>query len=422
MFKILIVDDDEGQRLILSRLLKRKITCELFQAENGLEGLKLVDKEKPDIIFLDVSMPVMNGEETLEAIRTDPSTSKIPVIILTALNDKQSVGKLIEKGISDYLLKPLDFDYAYDRIYRVLTNVKKNKSTTIRRAKILTKNDGKIQVLMVERDSNFRSFFSTLFNDRFEVIEASSGMEGLSKYMQKHPQYVILGERLNLLNEKLLSQKIRSLDTGNETNIYLCADNPSGTNTDTFFFDGVIKKTFVPENLLKEFNKTVIGQDDIFAALTDIINRIMPMQLLSAVKQTFGVMTNQELTTIGCEDLNFESDLYSAVVTLTHKDMRIFVNIIMYCTEKDLVSSAKLIRNMPCSIDDGAKESYSDILNTIAGRIRAALEEKGIKLSMAGDPQITKTEKEKIGEFLIQLPFRTQFGERFLIGLTSFRE
>ena len=133
MFKILIVDDDEGQRLILSRLLKRKITCDIFQAENGLEGLKLIDKEKPDIIFLDVSMPVMNGEETLEAIRTDPSTSKIPVIILTALNDKQSVGKLIEKGISDYLLKPLDFDYAYDRIYRVLSIVKKkqiNHNTT----------------------------------------------------------------------------------------------------------------------------------------------------------------------------------------------------------------------------------------------------------------------------------------------------
>ena len=95
---------------------------------------------------------------------------------------------------------------------------------------------------MVERDTNFRSFFSTLFNDRFDVIEASSGMEGLSKYMEKRPQYVILGERLNLLNEKLLSQKIRSLDTANETNIFLCADNPSGTNTDTFFFDGVIKK------------------------------------------------------------------------------------------------------------------------------------------------------------------------------------
>ena len=178
----------------------------------------------------------------------------------------------------------------------------------------------------------------------------------------------------------------------------------------------------MPENLLKEFNKTVIGQDDIFYSLTDIINRIMPTQLLSAVKQTFGVMTNQEVTTISGNDLNFENDLYSAVITLMHKEMRIYVNIIMYCNEKDLVASAKLIRNTNVSINDGAIDSYIDIVNTIAGRIRAALEEKGIKLGIVGAPKINKTEKENIVEFLIELPFRTQFGEKFLVGLTSYRE
>jgi CheY-like chemotaxis protein len=56
MLKVLIVDDDEGQRIILSRLLKRKMACEIFQAENGLEGLKQIEKENPEVVFLDVSM------------------------------------------------------------------------------------------------------------------------------------------------------------------------------------------------------------------------------------------------------------------------------------------------------------------------------------------------------------------------------
>jgi len=421
MLKILIVDDDEGQRLILSRLLKRKVSCELVQAENGLEGLMLVDKEKPDVIFLDVSMPVMNGEETLEAIRSDPSTSKIPVIILTALNDKQSVGKLVEKGISDYLLKPLDFDYAYDRIYRVLMSIKKNKSTSFRRQKILNEKKGKIKILMVERDNNFRNFFSSLFNDRFDIVEASTGMDGLSKFMEKTPQYVILGERLSLLNEKLLSQKIRSLDKANETNVFLCAENPATSSTDTFFFDGVIKKTYVAENLLKEFNKTILGQEDIFHSLLEIINQIMPTQVLNAVKQTFGVMTNQEISHLAKDDLAFDSEIYSVKNHLVNTDARIFVDIIMYCSEKDLIEAAKLIRNIYVTLEE-AKESYLDLFNTINGRIKSALEEKGIKLSATDLPVLDKVSHEGVVDFLIDLPFKTQHGQRFLIGLTSYKE
>jgi len=421
MLKVLIIDDDEGQRLILSRLLKRRMACDILQAENGLEGLKQIEKENPDVIFLDVSMPIMNGEETLEAIRSDPSTAKIPVIILTALNDKKSVGKLIEKGISDYLLKPLDFDYAYDRIHRVLTNIKKSKNSTIRRAKILSEADGKIKVLMVERDSNFRNFFSTLFNERFDIIEAASGMEGLTKYMEKKPQYVILGERLNLLNEKLLSQKIRSLDGNNTTNIYLCAENPASPSTDTFFFDGVIKKTYVPENMLKEFNKTVIGQEDIFDSLIDIINKIMPVNLIAAVKQTFGVMTNQEIFGITKEDLNFDDNILLITGKLSNNDYRVYVDLTMYCTEKDLKETAFLIRNTEISLEE-AKNSYIDLFNTILGRIKMSFEEKGIKLVKDGLPIVKAPENTILIDFLIDLPFRTQKGQKFLIGITSYKE
>jgi len=364
----------------------------------------------------------MNGEETLEAIRSDPSTAKIPVIILTALNDKQSVGKLIAKGISDYLLKPLDFDYAYDRIYRVLSNVKKHKSTTIRRAKILSEKDGKIKILMVERDNNFRSFFSTLFNDRFDILEAASGMEGLSKYIEQHPHYVILGERLNLLNEKLLSQKIRSLDTGNETNIYLCADNPKPSSADTFFFDGVIKKSFVPENILKEFNKTIIGQDDIFDSLNDIVSINMPTQLSNAVKQTFGVMTNQEVYSITRTDLNFPDNVCSAKSILKNKDLRIYTQIQMFCSENDLISSAKKIRNTYVSLEEGGKESCIDLFNTITGRIRSALEEKGINLKEYEPAEFKITLANEISSYLIELPFRTESGEKYLIGINTFKD
>ncbi len=104
MPKILIVDDDA----FLAGIYATKLDLEGFQvvsAHDGEEGIKLAQKELPDLILLDVLMPKLDGFEALKRLKADPSTKNIPVIMLTNLGQKEDIEKGIEDGAVDYLIK-----------------------------------------------------------------------------------------------------------------------------------------------------------------------------------------------------------------------------------------------------------------------------------------------------------------------------
>ena len=103
--KILIVDDDEKNRLLFKLILKKE-NYETIEAENGEEGIKKALEEKPDVILMDVMMPVMDGFSATEKLKSDNRTKHIPIIILTALDDEES--KSNNTTADDVLTKPID--------------------------------------------------------------------------------------------------------------------------------------------------------------------------------------------------------------------------------------------------------------------------------------------------------------------------
>lgn len=102
---VLLVDDDP----LIIRMYETKLTQDgygVLLAFNGMEAVAIAKKEKPDLIFLDLMMPKMNGVDTLKLLKDDLTTKKIPVIILTNLSDKEEyVKKSKELGALDYLVK-----------------------------------------------------------------------------------------------------------------------------------------------------------------------------------------------------------------------------------------------------------------------------------------------------------------------------
>jgi len=117
--KILIVEDQKFIRNIVALNL-RKTGFEIVQAENGKEGYELAKTEKPNLILLDLMMPVMNGFETLKLLKADDLTRKIPVIILSALSQKNQVLDAISLGALDYITKPFKIEIANQKIIQVL--------------------------------------------------------------------------------------------------------------------------------------------------------------------------------------------------------------------------------------------------------------------------------------------------------------
>ena len=107
MPKILIVEDNEMNRDMLSRRLERR-GFTVVMAVDGAEGVAMSKTEHPDLILLDMSLPIMNGWEATRAVRADAATEAIPVIALTAHSMPGDREKAMEAGCDDYDTKPVD--------------------------------------------------------------------------------------------------------------------------------------------------------------------------------------------------------------------------------------------------------------------------------------------------------------------------
>jgi class 3 adenylate cyclase len=105
--RVLVVDDNEANRDLLARRVRRQ-GHSVTVAEDGVIALKLMQQEPFDLVLLDIMMPNMNGYQVLEYIKTDPNLRHIPVIVISAVDDINSVVECIELGAEDYLPKPFN--------------------------------------------------------------------------------------------------------------------------------------------------------------------------------------------------------------------------------------------------------------------------------------------------------------------------
>ena len=107
MANILVIDDDANNREILRARLE-KAGHRVTEASHGEEGLRLVDAEMPNMVFLDVMMPKVDGWSVCRQIKSNPKTKGIPVVMLTALSQQIDQLRGWESGADEYLSKPWD--------------------------------------------------------------------------------------------------------------------------------------------------------------------------------------------------------------------------------------------------------------------------------------------------------------------------
>jgi CheY-like chemotaxis protein len=113
--KILLVEDNEMNRDMLSRRLERK-GYEVVIAVNGQEGVELVSSTRPDLILMDLSLPIIDGWEATRRIKADPATAGIPVIALTAHAMAEDRAKAMAAGCDDFDIKPVDLPRLLEKI------------------------------------------------------------------------------------------------------------------------------------------------------------------------------------------------------------------------------------------------------------------------------------------------------------------
>ncbi len=119
MPKILLVEDNEMNSDMLSRRLQRK-GHQVILAVDGAQGVELAQSQNPDLILMDMSLPVMDGWEATQKLKATPETHSIPIIALTAHAMAGDREKCLEVGCDDYDTKPVDFSRLLGKIQALL--------------------------------------------------------------------------------------------------------------------------------------------------------------------------------------------------------------------------------------------------------------------------------------------------------------
>lgn len=241
MIKFLIIEDDESARILLRTILKKNFACSILEADNGEKALGILKVDTPTIILLDVSMPIMDGNELLAILRSNPLYKKIPVVIISALSDKETAGSLIEKGICDYLLKPIDTFETIRRINKIVANLF-DKNSNLSVEGLAKENFSAPRLLLVDNDNKSNDLFNKLLGDKFIIKNAKNGTEAINVFQKFYPRYIIVSDKIGLLDQRIITQKIREIATQAEVSIFLIASDLKAVSLKVFVFDGVIQR------------------------------------------------------------------------------------------------------------------------------------------------------------------------------------
>ncbi len=165
--KILIVEDEEMNILLLEDALEDE-GYETITARNGEEGIKAALTESPDLILMDIMMPVMNGIEATEKLKANTNTSHIPVLMLTALSDSQSKKDAVKAGAIDFITKPINID---DLLSTVKMYIKR-KDFTVYKKEYSTE----LEKTLAQKNKELEQAYLKMKNLSLETLELLSKM------------------------------------------------------------------------------------------------------------------------------------------------------------------------------------------------------------------------------------------------------
>ncbi len=383
--KVAVIEDDELTQTIAARLLTTQVGCGVVQARNGLEGLAVIEREAPDVVLLDVSMPIMDGTEMLETLRDDARYRDLPVVIMTTTAERSVVNRLIRLGVSDFLVKPLNTPAHAKRLAQVLARLgvaPEPRPVVHRRAAGAAERP---RVMIVDEDKRFRDVFCRALDD-FEPITATSGVEGYRLFLERQPEVVCLGEGLTLLTEERLAAKIRESDHDHRTRMFLCAVLSPFEIRDPHTYAGVLRKVFDPDGFRREFERQVLGiGGDAEDALHELLERELPAEVEVAARQALGVMTLQDVGLVDGTDDRLAEVVAQVELTAPARGLSIKVGIAG--TQNDVMMLHEKVRGTSAPFE-GAAQAFGEVAATMAGRIRALLDARGVTAVMS-PPRVT---------------------------------
>lgn len=206
---LLIVDDEPLNCEVFGRVLKKAGYITL-SAGNGDKAIELLKMEKFDLVLLDINMPKTNGVQVLEHIKSNQDLRDIPVIMVTAEHDNETVLHCINTGAADYIKKPIEPALLRSRVWRCL---KKHKGLGGSEPEQIPESHAKAHILMVDDDEMHRALVNKrLAADNHSVRPAQSGLQALKALEESEFDLILLDVMMPDLDGFQTLEKIKAND------------------------------------------------------------------------------------------------------------------------------------------------------------------------------------------------------------------
>jgi two-component system, sporulation sensor kinase E len=198
--KILVVDDEPLNVELLEGMLSREY--DVVTAFDGDEALSKIEKTSPDLVLLDVMMPGMNGYEVCRKIKRNEKTVSLPVVMVTALKEREDRIKAIEAGADDFLSKPVDMNELSARVRSLLKIKQYYDALTAEQDKLLifkSALDSMDDCVIITNTSGDMRFVNPAFERRFGYPLSEIGGKHIS--IIRHPESTLSLDRESLMQD-----------------------------------------------------------------------------------------------------------------------------------------------------------------------------------------------------------------------------
>lgn len=371
--KALVCDDDASTRFMVRRLLEENFGCEVAECGDGVEGLRMLARERFAFIMLDLEMPSMSGVETLEEIRACSATRELPVIILSRERDEETVVKLLRLGISEYLLKPLRSHLAVGKIEKIIQMIPRTvmEATDLERIRL----SAETPAIIVDGNLDYRYFFNDQLQRYGRIAQSDSGAAALSLCRKTSFPLVFIGDDLGVVSPQRLAQKLRELNPNGGVRLVRVVDKPLPP-TEAKVFDAVVRRSYVPDTfraLLRPF----IFIPGPYTALMEMVPEL-PGITSSAATQVFGMMFDAEI--VPSTEASPTESSFASVLDIELED-RFAIKLGIHLSKPAARAAAsKMAGGDPSEFqDEDCLSVAGELGNILTGRVHARFQERNLK-------------------------------------------
>ncbi len=382
--RILLVDDSLTIRSMLRRTLNDVLSADppdVAEAPNGVEALAQIARRPFDLVVLDVNMPVMDGLETLEAIRSSPDHAGLRVVMLTSEKGEALVRRLVELGITDFLSKPLSKDALGTRLARILARLQEPKPGATSEGSAVHR------MMVVERDAERRSFLMRALAGRYDLIEADSAASALQACMASAvpPDFVLAGPRIGLPPVDMFVARLRAIPQLAKTRVLGCvARGEPASAAHRGLFDACVELSHVPEAFVADLERAITGAQTPLMRIL-LVRPSLAEDVARSTEQVFGMMLSCELEPAGSDTRrpdSLPSDVHSAI-GLETEDHAVLTLEFRADVESARAIAGRMIGVPPAEVQEAdVLASAAELSNIVLGRLRNRLIEAGLPASM----------------------------------------